>query len=737
MVLALASACAKTGRINPYDTSFASLDVTVAARDGLLLASWDGAKASEIAGIGALLGSVWSVEATVTCDNGCGPIKEATEPAKGAWQHEESWPGGAKSVSLSLVARVGDRAFEIGRGTVSGNDFDGDGVTDADCDDGTRDVAKCGANASCMTGTPHNACTCADGWTGDGMTCADVDECSTTPCGRGSCTNLPGSYACACDAGFEKVDVTCRDVNECTVAPCGLGTCTNTVGAYTCECPSGYVSDGRTCVDVDECAKDNGGCDANATCTNKPGTRECACHYGFEGNGLTCDRNECVLDAVVCERANTACFNLPGTFKCDCADGYSIFGSSCVDVDECAANPCGNGSCTNSDGAFSCTCPGGYTFDGKTCADVNECAGTNSCSANATCNNTAGSYGCTCNAGWTGNGFSCTAINCAVGQRWDVSACATCGSGYTSAGGYVTQCSDIDECAKGTSNCDVNATCANTAGSFTCTCKSGYSGNGTTCTAQQASGSLVTKTLAGQTFEFSYIAAGTFTMGSPDTDMESYGQEKLQHAVTLTKSFLLQRTETTQAQYQAVIGSNPSSFKGSSYPDAPNRPVESVSWNDAVAYCDKLSQLEGVSTGTYGLPTEAQWEYAARAGTTSPRYGTLDSIAWYYGNSSVGGTYQTHAVKGKQANAWNLYDMLGNVGEWTSDWWDNSWNGSSSYWAATPVTDPTGAASGSARVYRGGGWDNDASGSRAAYRYRIDPGGTSYDLGFRPRRSLP
>jgi formylglycine-generating enzyme required for sulfatase activity len=230
-------------------------------------------------------------------------------------------------------------------------------------------------------------------------------------------------------------------------------------------------------------------------------------------------------------------------------------------------------------------------------------------------------------------------------------------------------------------------------------------------------GSRHIKTLAGQTFAFSYIAAGTFTMGTPGDAGSEYP-----HTVTLTKAFLLQRTETTQAQYQAVTGSNPSSFGG----DA-QRAVERVNWTDAVAFCDKLSQMEGVPAGTYGLPTEAQWEYAARAGTTGSTYGNLADIAWYSANSGD----QSHAVKGKQANAWSLYDMLGNVWEWTADWY------SSSYYASSPGSDPTGPTSGSGRVGRGGGWDYDASYSRAASRYIFGPDSKGSALGFRPRRSLP
>jgi formylglycine-generating enzyme required for sulfatase activity len=724
VVFALLLACGRNEPINPYDTSFASLHLTVAARDGLLLSSWDVTKAGEVAGIEALSGARWSIEASADCLRGCVPFVLPAEPWKGSWQYAAAWPGGAKSLSLSLVARVGGRAFEIGRGTISGNDFDGDGVTDADCDDGTRDVGRCDAHAACVRGLPHYACVCSVGWSGDGVTCVDVDECAVSPCGRGACTNIPGSYACTCEAGFEEVDGTCRDVNECTHAPCGVGTCTNTQGAYICACPSGYVSDGTSCRDVDECADANGGCDANATCTNKAGSHDCTCNHGFDGNGRSCDRNECVLDAVDCGR-NAVCRNTVGSFRCDCAVGYAQVGLSCADVDECRAKPCGNGACMNTEGGFTCTCPAGYTFDGRTCSDIDECAGSNNCSANATCYNMEGRYGCSCNEGWRGNGYVCAAINCGIDERWDGAGCIACDSGYSSPGGYVTRCDDIDECANGSNDCDATAACVNTPGSFNCVCENGGTNNGTGCPGQPASGSLVTKFIAGRTFEFSYIAEGWFGMGSPSGETDSFANERPVHPVTISSAFLLHRTETTQAQYEAVVGRNPSSFKGLSYPDAASRPVETVNWSEAVAFCDMLSLLEGVALGTYGLPTEAQWEYAARAGTTTPRYGPVDDIAWYLSN----GGNQTHAVKGKQPNAWNLYDMLGNVWEWSADWYGA--------YGGTTATDPTGAAAGSDRVIRGGSWGEVAAGVRPGIRGINGPSYRSNVLGVRPRRSLP
>ena len=170
------------------------------------------------------------------------------------------------------------------------------------------------------------------------------------------------------------------------------------------------------------------------------------------------------------------------------------------------------------------------------------------------------------------------------------------------------------------------------------------------------------------------------------------------------------------------MGGNPSHFKGS------ERPVEQVNWEEAVEYCRKLTakqRAEGLLPDgwEWRLPTEAEWEYAARAGTTGARYGELDTIAWYDGNSGK----QTHPVSQKAANAWGLYDMMGNVWEWCADWSGGYPTGS--------VTDPTGPSSGSGRVNRGGSWYDDAGRTRSAFRFRNAPGNRSNNLGFRPALS--
>ncbi len=220
-----------------------------------------------------------------------------------------------------------------------------------------------------------------------------------------------------------------------------------------------------------------------------------------------------------------------------------------------------------------------------------------------------------------------------------------------------------------------------------------------------------------------FILPGSFIMGSPGGKFERR-EDEIQHTVTLSRPFALAQTQCTQWQWEAVMGNNPSNFKGDL-----NRPVETVSWDEAVEYCRKLTtkqRAEGILTEgwEWRLPTEAEWEYAARAGTAGVRHGELDTIAWYTGNSSS----QTHPVKQKAANAWGLHDMMGNVWEWCSDWHGDYPTGR--------VTDPRGSSSGSNRVTRGGGWNNDPGSVRSAYRYGFGPGIRRAFLGFRPALSL-
>jgi formylglycine-generating enzyme required for sulfatase activity/tetratricopeptide (TPR) repeat protein len=204
--------------------------------------------------------------------------------------------------------------------------------------------------------------------------------------------------------------------------------------------------------------------------------------------------------------------------------------------------------------------------------------------------------------------------------------------------------------------------------------------------------------------KYVWIPPGTFTMGCSVGDAECFDQEKPAHQVTLTKGFWMGQTPVTQEVYQRVTGSNPSYFKGSQLP------VETVTWNDAQSYCQSAGMR---------LPTEAEWEYAARGGSTGSRYGDLDRIAWY--NINSGNT--THAVAQKQANAFGLYDMLGNVWQWVADWY-------AEYPAGTR-RDPAGPASGQYRTLRGGSWAGYPRVARASGRGRGEPGYRVDGIGLR------
>ena len=206
--------------------------------------------------------------------------------------------------------------------------------------------------------------------------------------------------------------------------------------------------------------------------------------------------------------------------------------------------------------------------------------------------------------------------------------------------------------------------------------------------------------------EMLLVPGGTFTMGCSPGD-ECSSDESPAHQVTLTNAFYMGKTEVTQAQWQAKMGSNPSYFSGQ-----PNNPVEQVSW-DTIQSFNSATGLR--------LPTEAEWEYACRAGTTTARYGELNAIAWYYQNWN---NYGTQPVATKLPNALGLYDTLGNVLEWChQDWYEPYSSGS--------VTNPTGPATGSYRLYRGGSWGNGSNGCRVSQRNYNYSHYATITLGFR------
>lgn len=188
--------------------------------------------------------------------------------------------------------------------------------------------------------------------------------------------------------------------------------------------------------------------------------------------------------------------------------------------------------------------------------------------------------------------------------------------------------------------------------------------------------------------KFVWAPPGTFVMGSPQTGYYSRQPDETQHQVSFFTGFWIGRFEVTQREYASVMGTNPSGFKE----PGPDAPVENVSWEDTQAFLVKLNQRGHGQT--YRLPTEAEWEYACRAGTTGDSYASLNICGWWWGNADR----KTHPVGLKLPNAWGLYDTLGNVWEWCQDWYGT--------YPAESETDPPGPPKGLVRVYRGGSWDS-------------------------------
>ena len=244
--------------------------------------------------------------------------------------------------------------------------------------------------------------------------------------------------------------------------------------------------------------------------------------------------------------------------------------------------------------------------------------------------------------------------------------------------------------------------------------------------AKRKAGERMVLKIEGVEYAFRWCPAGTFTMGSPSSE-EGRLDRETQHQVTLTRGFWMLETPVTQAMWKSVTGNNPSYFEGDKLP------VERVSWEDCQEFVEQLNRLKVAPAGyKFSLPTESQWEYACRAGTTTPfHFGSVlngdkaNCDGNYPYGTSTKGRYlkKTSEVGAYPANAWGLYDMHGNVWEWCLDWYGDYPSGA--------VTDPTGADKDSHRVLRGGGWNNSAMGCRSAHRGIIVPSGRNLNYGVR------
>lgn len=348
--------------------------------------------------------------------------------------------------------------------------------------DCTNEVT-CGQNAACQPFDDGSRCQCDAGFSGDGTTCNDVDECTnqTDDCVTlATCSNEDGGFVCPCDAGYQGDGR--ESGNGCTnVDECDLGTddcvsaaqCSDTDGDYDCNCPPSTHGDGRTsgsgCADDNECTLGTDDCVSLATCIDASGGYSCECDPGYTGDGTASgdgctDVNECSAGTDDC-LSSANCHNDVGDYHCDCPPGYdgdgTNSGSGCNDINECSENTddCVSAAqCIDEDGTFDCQCNSGYTGDGHSggngCTDINECSeNTDDCVTLSTCQNEVPGYRCVCDRGYGGDGL-------------------TTGNG----------CTDVDECADGSDDCDTNATCTNVpTGSFTCTCQSGWFGDGNVC----------------------------------------------------------------------------------------------------------------------------------------------------------------------------------------------------------------------------------------------------------------
>ncbi len=678
---------------------------------------------------------------TQNCDDTNPCTTDACDPKAGC-SHVVSGDG-----TMCVAPSCSALTFTSARTCLSGQCTGGGGTTN--CNDGNTCTADNCTTSMCTNVLQANYCLIpGTGCVGTGAAKAG-DACQVcspststtgwslatngTSCHAGSCSGLTWTKPKTCASGSCTAGGALQDCNDgltCTSDACSTTGCTNALQAGNCliggKC---YASGAANALNV---------CQA---CT--PGTNP----TGWSANdGAVCDDgNPCTIGdkcfGGACKGTPKDCEdgNLCTIDSCDPSQGclHPATTGACDDMNACTAGEtCATGSCT-----------GGTTVD---CNDQLACT-TDTCNTTTGCSNVLqGGYcligGVCYGDGQPNPGAACQL--CTVSKTatvWsnlgDGTACGA-GGGHTCQSGQCV-CTPYDHVACSGNSLFWYDACG-MLGPLADACQYGCSAG-----ACKSCGP-----------GYVLVPFGSFSMGSPGTEAGRNADE-LQHPVTISRGFCLKETEVTQGDWQALMGNNPSHFPscGSACP------VETVSWWEALAYCNALSAKEsltpcytltgctgtpgmtgytctgatfaGLSCAGYRLPTEAEWEYAARAGTSTGTFnGTsaltdctepnsvLDAIAWFCGNANT----TTKVAKGKSANTWGLYDMLGSVWEWC-------WDLYGTYPTGT-VTDPMGATTGSSRVIRGGAWDTGAGTVRAAERSEGVPGDRLSNRGLRPSRSL-
>ncbi len=607
------------------------------------------------------------------------------------------------------------------------------------CDD-TSGMAAC----SCETGYAGAACdTCDVGYQdndGNGI-CEQNCYAAGLNCVHGYCDDSSGTAICACDTGYQDNDRDGSCLPDCSDQDCsGHGTCDDSGGAAVCACDVGYAeAECETCAagyqdnDVNgtclaDCATSGLDCGSYGDCDDSSGAVVCSCNPGYTGAACdACDTGyqdndgdgtclaDCATSGLACGLHGT-CDDSGGAAVCACDVGYA--GALCDTCDvghqdndgdgicqpDCATSglDCGiHGACNDSGGTAVCVCDAEYTgVECDTCVagyqdnDGNgtcmpDCS-TQDCNGHGTCDDSGGTAVCGCDVGYVG------------------AECDTCEVGYQDNDGNGT-C--LPDCSA--QDCSGHGTCDDLSGEAVCTCDDGWGGAG--CYVEVVG------------IEWVAIPGGTFMMGS-----DVYDWEQPVHQVDVP-AFVMTMTEVTVAQYRTCVdaGACTSPDQGGWYDNwgaagREDHPVNSVDWFQAVDFCTWVGGR---------LPSEAEWEYAARGGgqditypwgedSPSCTYAVMDDGGWGCGLDL------TWVVCSKTAGntAQGLCDMAGNVWEWVQDWYHSDYNGAPSDGSAWETP------SGSSRVVRGGSFGNVADFLRASYRFDVDPSVRAGGLGLRCAR---